>query len=181
MRAVYRRVKLVPDMVLSLSQLSHSARNGCLLVLRKDREKTIADTVVMEIIKICSSLFDVVNKTDMVVPYGVMPKNRETELARKWEEFQKAELVITDRLHGMIFAAITETPCIVLDSMSPKVRGCYEWIKELNYIKFADSAKDIPILYEQIKNKTPRYDNLKYLKLMRPLEEELLMLKNGSA
>ncbi len=34
-------------------------------------------------------------------------ENREQLLKQKIEEFQSAELVITDRLHGMIFSVIT--------------------------------------------------------------------------
>lgn len=49
-----------------------------------------------------------------------------------------AQLVITDRLHAMIFAAITETPCIAMDNKSKKVKGVYEWIRDLPYVQYAD-------------------------------------------
>lgn len=59
----------------------------------------------------------------------------------------------------MIFAAITGTPCIVVDSKSPKVRGCYEWIRHLDYIRFADHAEQIEALYADMPKGKNRYDN----------------------
>ena len=47
-------------------------------------------------------------------------ENREQLLKQKIEEFQSAELVITDRLHGMIFSVITGTPCIAFDNLMRK-------------------------------------------------------------
>lgn len=38
-------------------------------------------------------------------------------------------MVITDRLHGMIFCYITNTPCLVFQNNIYKVRETYEWIK----------------------------------------------------
>ena len=46
--------------------------------------------------------------------------------------------LITDRIHGMLFAAVTGTPCIALDNVSKKVSGAYEWIQYLDYIQFKD-------------------------------------------
>ena len=91
-----------------------------------------------------------------------------------FDEFRHARLVITDRLHGMIFAVITGTPCIVIDSKSPKVRGCYEWIKQLDYIKFIDSAEDIEKTFRQIPNKNFVYDNSLFQKYYDELGHYLI-------
>ena len=56
-----------------------------------------------------------------------------------FDKFFGARVVITDRLHGMVFCAITKTPCIVTKSLDHKVTGTYEWIKDLNYIKLVDN------------------------------------------
>ena len=72
-----------------------------------------------------------VRDSDTVVGRQISPDQREGEVLSKLEEFSSAELVITDRLHGMIFCAVTGTPCIVINSKSPKVRGCYQWICDL--------------------------------------------------
>ena len=61
--------------------------------------------------------------------------------------------MITDRLHGMVFCAITGTPCIVLSNNHHKVKGTYEWIKHLDYIKYvtdiAEVMKQVTYLYQR--------------------------------
>ena len=64
--------------------------------------------------------------------------------------FARSEIVITDRLHGMIFAAITGTKCIVLNSKSPKIKGCFEWIKDLKYIYFLNEISNFSVAYNYL-------------------------------
>lgn len=47
--------------------------------------------------------------------------------------------MVTDRLHGMIFAYITGTPAIVFSNSNQKVKNCFEWIKDCGYIFYMDS------------------------------------------
>ena len=59
----------------------------------------------------------------------------------KMKEYASYELVITDRLHTMIFCYITKTPCLFLDNLNGKVLRVYnDWIKDssCNYIKKLD-------------------------------------------
>ena len=59
----------------------------------------------------------------------------------------------------MIFCAITGTPCIVVNSRSPKVRGCYEWIRHLDYIRFIDDPAALAAEYATIPQTAHVYDN----------------------
>lgn len=154
-------VKLIPDMVFSLNECAEtSERHGCLLCLRNDSEKLLSDAQKQTVSNEAHALFgEDVTVTDMCTPYNIPPANRSFELDKKFSEFRNAELVITDRLHGMIFCAVTGTPCIVLNSKSHKVTGCYEWIKHLEYIKFSDSVSNIGKLYGEIPKKEFFYDN----------------------
>ena len=86
---------------------------------------------------------DILNKyivkfTDTVVNKRININDRNEELDKKFLEFKTSKLVITDRLHGMIFAAITGTPCLAFDNSSGKVKGVFEWIKNINSIIFLD-------------------------------------------
>lgn len=179
MCSLYRNVKLVPDMVLSLKGVDMKLpRNGCILSLRRDHEKSRTDDMDERLHDVITSLFgSTVTELDMVVDYPVLPKEREAALEKRFRSFGAAELVVTDRLHGMIFSALTETPCIVIDSKSPKVRGCYEWIRELGYIRFADSPEQIPDLYRAMPANC-RYTNdhlqLYYDELKKDIAEELM-------
>lgn len=161
MRNAYRDVTLIPDMVLSLNECNRRhERKGCLLCLRSDLERTRTDEQEILIRQQAAMLFgNNVYETDMVVDHSIPIAHREEELQAKFDQFSRAELVITDRLHGMIFCAITGTPCIVVDSKSPKVRGCYEWIRDLDYIRFVGDEGNIPAEYAKIPLGKHVYDN----------------------
>lgn len=175
MKPIYRDVRLVPDMVLSLKKDEGvGERKGCLLCLRGDCEKTRTQQQDDVIRNQAKALFgDAVYNTDMIAKGRILPSDREAALEKKYQEFRGAELVITDRLHAMIFCAITGTPCIVINSKSPKVRGCYEWIKHLDYIRFADSPEDIAAQYQTIPVGPHAYDNTHLIHYYEQLAEDM--------
>ncbi|MCI8777973.1 MAG: hypothetical protein HFI87_02350 [Bacilli bacterium] len=131
-----KQICLFPDVVLTLNYSFNNKyiRKGILLVLRGDKERVIDKNLINNSIdenKQVSSTTTVINK-------AISLKNRKKVFENKLNEFKTAELVITDRLHAMIFCAITGTPCIAFDNSSKKVSGVYQWIKSLDYIKFCD-------------------------------------------
>lgn len=175
-------VTLVPDLALLLDkQMPAQKRKGCVICLRSDLERTLDQTQVDAVKKAAQTLFsDSVSESDMNIRQQVMPEDRERVLDEKFMEFRKASLVITDRLHGMIFAAVTATPCIVLDSKSPKVRGCYSWLKQLGYIKLANDPTDIQGLFLQLQLESAHYDSKRFATLFRPLLKALDSLSSES-
>ena len=168
------KVYLIPDMVLSLNKCKKEVmRNGVALCLRNDCEKTINEEKYDEIVNFAQSKFIKILFADMSAGSSVTAFERETVVNEQFDKFRGAELVITDRLHGMIFAAITGTPCAVLNSKSHKVKGVYDWcLSDLEYIRFVDSVEEISEFYNQIKGKTFVYDNTK----LKPYYEKLLEL-----
>lgn len=161
MQPIFRNVRLVPDMVLSMKPAATGKeRRGCIMCLRSDPEKTRTEEQNAVIRQQAESLFgEQVVESDMVIPGSISVDQRDATLNEKFAQFASAQLVITDRLHGMIFCAITGTPCIVIDSKSPKVRGCYEWIRHLDYIRFAERVEDIAAEYRAIPTGPHYYDN----------------------
>ena len=129
---------LLPDLVLTLEFNRSTNRKEILVVLRKDKEKIIDRENILRQIKLENA-----RETTTVINKNISLKRREFVFGEKIEEFLNARLVITDRLHAMIFAAITGTPCVALDNKSKKVSGVYEWIKNLEYVKFCNSINDI--------------------------------------
>ena len=105
--------------------------------------------------------------TDTAVGYNVDRWKREGLLKTKLEEFASCELVITDRLHGIIFAFITNTPCIALDSLSYKNNGICKLLSKNATIKFVEN---IDCIEEAIRDL--QTNNVKYLNDM--LLEELV-------
>ena len=175
MKPIFPNVKLVPDMVLSLNcDATKKQRKGCVLCLRSDLEKTRTDDQDAIVRRQAESLFgEQIVDADTVLRTRITPQNRKMAVMGMLEKFASAQLVITDRLHGMIFCAITGTPCIVVDSKSPKVRGCYEWIKDLDYIRFVDKPEDIVTAYREIPEGPHYYDNSNLTHYYQTLAEDI--------
>ena len=149
MRQLYPNihVMLIPDIVLSADMDTFGAkphtRNGVLLCMRADVERSMTDEDRRSIEQQLEQKGLPFRYTDMMGSHTVTKENRLVSVREKMEEFTRARLVITDRLHGMVFAAITGTPCIVFSNYNHKVRGTYEWIQNLDYIHFADSVSEV--------------------------------------
>lgn len=138
-------VLLVPDIALYLDRRRlQTVRQGILLCFRQDVERIISPEQMREITEYCQRYTEEISATDTVIGVPVPIAERVYRLNEKWEEISSAELVITDRLHGMIFCAITGTPCIALSNYNHKVKGVYEWIKDLEYIQYLDDYREIP-------------------------------------
>ncbi len=164
MKALYpcTEVLLTPDIVLATTAeaygVASSERQGILLCLRGDLERAISEDEV-------AALYTALEgyaccKTDMYAKRIVNPEDRLDCIREKMEEFASSELVITDRLHGMVFAAITGTPCVVLTNNNYKIRGTYEWIQYLPYIRYVESVEEAKQVFpELLKMKDCHYDN----------------------
>lgn len=142
----YPRANIIfsPDMVLSLNDISKRFkvvdRKNVLIIRRYDTERAVDDEGWDEITQFVSSMRMHIQMTSTITEELVTKVNSKKIVMEKLKQFRSARLVITDRLHGMIFSAITETPCVVLSNNNYKVIGTYDLIKELNYIKFAKST-----------------------------------------
>ena len=151
-------------------------RKDILLCMRSDIEKKVQEKdekILMNSIK-QKYPNETIKRTDTVIDKNILQDDRYSEVKLKLEEFAKAKLVITDRLHGMVFAAITNTPCIALGNSSGKVKGVYEWIKENKYIYYLDNITDITKVLDQLDiNKKYKYQTTKIKKEFKPLLEKI--------
>lgn len=74
---------------------------------------------------------------DVTIP----EENRMAELNKSWEKFKSCKLVVTDRLHGMIFCVITKTPCIAINNSNGKVGDVYNsWLKNFRGVTFISNV-----------------------------------------
>lgn len=123
---------LTPDIVLSQNQSQNqSKREGVVFCLRNDEEKSLSAQQNDEIISVTSSYFSKIEFYDTHIGRNNLSiEDRESELNKIWNKFKGAELVVTDRLHGMIFCYITNTPCIVFQNNNHKVRETVKWLPE---------------------------------------------------
>lgn len=144
MRSVFHTntIILTPDIVLSMNQSSKSNRRfGAMTCIREDIESTLDVSQKIKIDKLLHDRYKFIRKTDTTEPLWLFRlETYSFVIWKKFYQFRKSEIVVTDRLHGMVFAAITGTPCIALTNFNYKVRGTYDWIKDLGYVRFVDSV-----------------------------------------
>lgn len=128
-----------PDIVISLNpQISEQKREGIATFLRNDVEKQ-NNTIVQPFLEQLAKKY-VIKSNDTVIDYTpfITNKTREKFVLKKFSEFSSSKLIITDRLHGMIFAMLTGTPAIVFDNNNKKVSSTYNsWLKNANFIYLA--------------------------------------------
>ncbi len=136
-------IGFVPDMVLYLSKMEPKhERNGVLCVLRKDLEMHLSDAESEKIRNILCEKYGDVEFTDTVdvTEDECRPENLPDTLERFWAGLRTKKVVVTDRLHCMIFCAITKTPCVVFDNSNNKTSGVFEsWLKDYGYIRMCGS------------------------------------------
>ncbi len=141
-----------PDIVLSLNERNSSVgREGVVICMRKDDEKSLTNEQTEFVIKSAETHFQNVRFYDTHIGKDHLSEEERTlELKKIWDIFKKAELVITDRLHGMIFCHITGTPALVFQNNNHKVRETYDWIKENKSITLLKdfSRKEVSSLIE---------------------------------
>ena len=115
--------------------------------------------IISRIERICPEL----RITDTMDESFAWREEREERVLKKIQEFQMAQIVITDRLHGMIFSAITGTPCIVLNNNNSKVKNCYEKLRNLKYIQFIDDTSSLERDFKSLsKTKENIFDSNSY-------------------
>ncbi len=135
---------LLPDVVMSLDGFDfNKKRKGILLCLRKDKEKVVDKSFLAnleETLKVEEISYRYIDTCDH---RKISSRKRKQSLFKIWKNFASSRLVITDRLHGMIFAAITKTPCLALDNISKKVSGVGVWIAHLDYIKVCTNSQEL--------------------------------------
>lgn len=178
MKNVYinNKVILTPDLGLYLMYNGRTLkRSGIALCLRNDVEKSLSEADRDKIVDFME------NKnywfTDMYSKEQPTKSNRKRIVNEKLIEFAGAELVITDRLHGMIFAAITETPCVVMSNNHHKVKGVYEWIKNLDYVEFVENVDEVPEAMKRVMSVRDRHYSNERLK---PYFQQIIKEINGA-
>ncbi len=157
------KIYMVPDIVLSLNKSEPTfKREGIILSLRNDSEKNLSNEQKKLLIKLIEDRYTDIKYMDTHIGDNNFSKDlAEKELNKIWNGFKSAKVVITDRLHGMIFCAITKTPCIVLPNSNHKISCTYnDWLFDLNYIKFIEKYDDEVILnsIQELYNYDAKFD-----------------------
>lgn len=157
---------LVPDIVLYAGVKAFSVLNdsfekeGVLLCFRDDVEKEMSDADQFHVRDFLIKNDYKFTNTDMHANVKVTKLNRSELVNNKIEEFLRSQVVVTDRLHGMILSVITGTPCIVFGNYNHKIKGTYEFIKNLGYVKYIENINDFDdVFFKMAHLKNCKYDN----------------------
>lgn len=143
---------LSPDIVLSMKpDIIDGEREGMLLIIRDDNEGILSSQERKKFIRVFVDEYKAHIIDTVIETTRISVSTRKTKLAKILKQTTSASVVVTNRLHGMIFCAITKTPCVVLPINGDKVKGVFEWINDLDYIKYCDSY-DINIIKQLIQN-----------------------------
>ena len=142
MKDCFPKAKVVfcPDIVLYLDYRNIFKKKGGIgICLRNDNERVLTNAQHQRIYKIYPrhSRLTTMDETDLPITY----KNRNTVVERKLHEFGKNRLILTDRLHGTIFAYITGTPCIAFPNTNRKVERVCKYLSENGDILFTDDVE----------------------------------------
>lgn len=140
---------LCPDIVFFLDNYTQRASNNkIILCLRRDFEKKIDDEMIISILK---------NKnyfvTDTVVSFPVLAGLRKYMVNKKLKQVASSTILVTDRLHGMIFGLISNTETYVFQNFNHKIISTYDtWLKSAENIHFVtnpNQIKEIHLPYEK--------------------------------
>jgi len=144
---------VLQDVALTLNYVDKNKETeDILFCFRNDAEGIIRREEIREMEEFLVQRGNVVRYTDTQVE-KYAKKDREWMLNRKIEEFQSASMVVTDRLHGMIFSVITGTPCIVFDNYNSKIKNAYLDLKDMDYIIMVSQKDEFITSYELLMNK----------------------------
>lgn len=166
-----------PDIVLYLNETEpKTERTNILCCLRQDKEQNISGEAREDIIKtvtenyanvLCKDTVEVELKDCQIDTY-------EKTLKDFWAMLRTCKLVVTDRLHCMIFCAITATPCIVMDNTNKKISGvCKQWLGQADWIKMIegyDKQKIVALIDELLANE-PNCQIVNLEEEFKPLRE----------
>ena len=152
---------LLPDIVMTLDKSEPKVeRSGITMCLRNDKEASLSKDFVHELRERLSLDFAVADYDTHIDKEGMSVAEREQELEMIWTSCRSSQWVLTDRLHGMIFAFITGTPCIVFPNNNYKIEGCYKWIKDCGYVFYLGECNIDDIIKRIGKPVTNKYNEI---------------------
>ena len=150
-------IRQMKDMVLFLDETKYAAkkREGIVLCLRSDQEGNLDAEQKIRIRSECEKTGENVLITDTCEKSEINECDRIGRLISKWEIWGRSKVVVTDRLHGMIFAFITKTPCIAIGNNHHKIREAYKTLENCNYIFFLEDETKLDDVLCNILNNVP--------------------------
>mgnify|MGYP005751245411 CR=1 FL=1 len=155
--------KLMPDIVFTEKRELSKNKEGYLFCFRDDLESNLKPEERKYIERYAERQEKKVEWLDTQFKKNISISKRETCLDYIMKKFSDSELVITDRLHGVIFSVINNTPCIALRNYNYKIDGVAEWLSEEKNFLLIDSVVDLDDAVKKVTDKkNSKYQLEKY-------------------
>lgn len=119
------KIVLMPDVVFQLRCDYGFERMGVLACLRTDGEGWLGSRTD-EVLEAIRSVSDLVTCRTNIAENDISRVDRAQMVTDELKLYAHHQAVVTDRLHGMLFAVITGTPCVVMDNANYKIKEFYE-------------------------------------------------------
>lgn len=139
----------MPDFVLSLPPRQSTTQHDSpqiLLCLRLDVESALTPEQRQEIgdrLPYQCTYYDTTLEKDIDFDH------RKATLDSTLAKFLAADVVVTDRYHGLIFTVLCQKPCVVLRTVDHKLTSAIHWFESLPHVMFAQDLTEVPQLVEQ--------------------------------
>lgn len=133
------KIQLVPDIVMSLDKRGEILERKYLTFCLRNDDEVGNQRQAKALLELLKCECETVQERDTHIGNCKLSvPERIEELNRFWQQFRQSRWVVTDRLHGMIFAYITGTPALVFPNANFKIEKCFAWIKDCGYIYLAN-------------------------------------------
>ena len=149
------KTAIFPDIAFYYDQLKKNDVNKdetVGLYIREDKESVLQLYEKEEIVgAVEKNGYKVVTSS---MQYKIAPIHKECRdlvVIEKLNEIRRHSIVITDQLHCMISCYLVGTKCIAINSISKKLEGVYEWIKDDPSILLVHSIGELKQSIESIK------------------------------
>ncbi len=135
------------DSALLISAKFNLQRGGILVCLRDiDDESGLCSQQYEQVLGIVKKYDEQYTKTNNIYKgeydSSIYSEIRASVVYTELERFASHKVVVTDRLHGLIFAVITKTPCVLLRSYNQKIPEFYDLLQDSNAIFYVEHQLD---------------------------------------
>lgn len=136
------------DMALMINYQSNIPRKGALLCLRDlDDESGLDSVAYNRIVEIVKKSFPDCLRTNNLnrgdLEANIIRDMRREVVTGELAKYAASKVVVTDRLHGLIFSIITHTPCVVLSAFNQKIAEFCEFFLDSKGVFFIDKNIDL--------------------------------------
>ena len=155
MKVHFLKAKVIfcPDIALYLDYRNkYETTEDIGICLRDDKERVLAEEQHKQISELYpkANYLTTMNESDLPITW----KNRRIVVERKLEEFGTKRLILTDRLHGVIFAFITNTPCVAFPNSNGKVKRVCSYLSDKGNVRFSREVDNNPGMWKSSINGT---------------------------